>query len=57
MLDALTAAHPGALRSEVRFPPARPGHSMIGSGLWMLNAPFGLVDEAARLDAIFRRNA
>ena len=30
---------------------------MIGSGLWMLNAPFGLVDEASRLDAIFRRNA
>ena len=57
MLDALTAAHPGALRSEVRFPPARPGHSMIGSGLWMLNAPFGLVDEASRLDAIFCRNA
>lgn len=57
MLDALTTAHPDALRSEVSFPPARPGHSMIGSGMWMLNAPFGLADEAARLDAIFRRNA
>ncbi|WP_295047753.1 23S rRNA (adenine(2030)-N(6))-methyltransferase RlmJ [uncultured Paracoccus sp.] len=57
MLDALSAAHPEALRSEVSFPPARPGHSMIGSGMWLLNAPFGLADEAARLDAIFRRNA
>ncbi len=57
MLDALAAAHPGALRSEVAFPPARPGHSMTGSGMWVLNPPFGLDHEAARLDAIFRRHA
>ncbi|MGN7869807.1 Ribosomal RNA large subunit methyltransferase J [Paracoccus haematequi] len=57
MLEALTAAHPDALRSQVSFPPARPGHSMIGSGMWVLNAPYGLADEAARLDATFRAHA
>ena len=57
MLDALSAAHPDALRSEVTFPPARPGHSMVGSGMWVLNAPFGLAEEAARLEDLFHRNA
>lgn len=57
MLGLLGTAHPEALRSEVGFAPARPGHSMIGSGLWMLNAPFGLAEEAARIEAIFRRHA
>ncbi|KPQ08048.1 MAG: 23S rRNA (adenine2030-N6)-methyltransferase [Rhodobacteraceae bacterium HLUCCA12] len=49
MLGALEEAHPGALRHEMRFPPARPGHGMIGSGLFVINPPFGLEAEAARL--------
>ncbi|HPD93769.1 MAG: 23S rRNA (adenine(2030)-N(6))-methyltransferase RlmJ [Rhodobacter sp.] len=53
MLAALDAAHPGALRHEVRFPPARPGHRMVGSGLFVVNPPWGLADEAARLEALF----
>ncbi|WP_347140155.1 23S rRNA (adenine(2030)-N(6))-methyltransferase RlmJ [Paracoccus sp. SSK6] len=57
MLEALMDTHPDALRSEVAFAPARPGHSMAGSGMWVLNTPFGLADEAARIEAIFRRNA
>ncbi|WP_374303546.1 23S rRNA (adenine(2030)-N(6))-methyltransferase RlmJ [Paracoccus sp. (in: a-proteobacteria)] len=57
MLDSLMAAHPGALRSEVGFAPARPAHAMIGSGMWVLNAPFGLAEEAARIEGIFRRKA
>ena len=57
MLTALVTAYPDALRSEVSFPPARAGHSMIGSGLWVLNPPFGLDEEAARIEDIFRRNA
>lgn len=57
MLEALTQAHPVALRSEVAFAPARPGHFMVGSGMWILNAPFGLAEEAARLEALFRKNA
>lgn len=54
MLAALEAAHPGALRSEVRFPPAREGHRMQGSGLFVVNPPWGLADEAARVGALFR---
>lgn len=55
MLAALEAAHPGALRHEVRFRPARPGHGMVGSGLFVVNPPWGLADEAARLTALFQR--
>lgn len=57
MLAALAAAFPDALRSETGFPPARAGHSMIGSGMWVLNPPFGLHDEARRIEAIFRDRA
>lgn len=54
MTAALTAAaYPRALGHEVHFPPARDGHGMIGSGLFVLNAPYGLATEAARLSALF----
>lgn len=55
MLAALEAAHPGALRHEVRFPPVRPGHRMVGSGLFVINPPYGLEAEAARVSALFTR--
>ncbi len=54
MLRALQAAFPEAMTSEVGFPPARPGHGMIGSGLFVVNPPYGVVDEAARLAALFK---
>ena len=54
MLATLMRAYPQALLSELRFPPARPGHGMVGSGMWILNPPFGLADEARRLNDIFR---
>ena len=54
MVRALMAAHPDALLSEVRFPPAREGHGMIGSGMVVLNPPWGLGDEANRLAKLFR---
>lgn len=57
MADGLAAAHPGALRSEVRFPPARPGHGMVGSGMFVINPPFGLDAEADRLAALYARRA
>jgi 23S rRNA (adenine2030-N6)-methyltransferase len=58
MLAALEALGlPGALRHEVAFAPARPGHGMTGSGLFVVNAPYGLGDEAARLSALFARHA
>lgn len=55
MLRALTADHPQALVHEVTFPPAREGHRMTGSGMFIINPPFGLEDEARRLGALFRR--
>lgn len=54
MLAALQAAgFPRALRHEVGFAPVRPGHRMVGSGLFILNAPWGLEAEAARLTTLF----
>jgi 23S rRNA (adenine2030-N6)-methyltransferase len=53
MLAALMGQHEAALRHEVRFAPIRDGHRMVGSGLFILNAPYGTEDEAARLTHIF----
>ncbi|MDZ7709125.1 MAG: 23S rRNA (adenine(2030)-N(6))-methyltransferase RlmJ [Roseovarius sp.] len=53
MLTALTAAFPGALRHEVLFGPVREGHRMIGSGLFVVNPPYGIADETARLSPLF----
>ena len=53
MLKTLVKDHPDALRHEVRFPPARPGHGMVGSGLFIIRPPFGLAAEAAKLKTRF----
>ncbi|MEP4197491.1 MAG: 23S rRNA (adenine(2030)-N(6))-methyltransferase RlmJ [Aliishimia sp.] len=53
MADAIEVAHPDALRHEVSFPPARKGHGMIGSGMLVLNPPYGLAEEASKLTANF----
>lgn len=54
MLAALDGTSlPKVLRHEVRFSPARDGHGMIGSGLFVVNAPYGLEVEAARLGRRF----
>lgn len=53
MLNTLMANHPGALRHEVRFPPARKGHGMVGSGLFVINAPYGFDVEAKTLTRKF----
>lgn len=53
MLTALERAHPGALRHEVRFPPVRDGHRMVGSGMFVINPPWRLDEEAARISALF----
>ena len=52
-LDA--AAFPNVRHHEVRFPPARDGHGMLGSGMFVINAPWGLADEARRLDTLFAK--
>lgn len=54
MLAELLSDFPGALRAEVRFPPPREGHRMEGSGLFVINAPFGMAGEAARIAALFK---
>ena len=54
MLKALEAQFPEALRSEVRFPPAREGHRMEGSGMFIINPPYGLAEEAAKIEAHFK---
>lgn len=53
MLTALSDGHQGALRHEVRFPPARPGHGMIGSGLFVVNPPYGLAEAANKLTKLY----
>jgi 23S rRNA (adenine2030-N6)-methyltransferase len=54
MLAALRATFPDALTSEVRFPPAREGHRMEGSGLFIVNPPFGMAEEAKRIAALIK---
>ncbi|MFB2530825.1 23S rRNA (adenine(2030)-N(6))-methyltransferase RlmJ [Paracoccus sp. p3-h83] len=56
MTDGLRAALPDITLHEVGFAPARPGHGMIGSGLAVVNPPFGFDDQAAMLTAMFRRH-
>ncbi len=55
MLRALAEAFPEGLRHEVRFPPAREGHRMEGSGLFIVNPPYGLDQELAAMTARFVR--
>lgn len=42
MTRRLKADHAEALCHEVRFPPVRKGHRMVGSGLFVINPPWGL---------------
>lgn len=55
MLSVLETAHPDALRHEVGFAPAREGHGMIGSGMFVINPPYGLQAEAGRLSGAFKK--
>ena len=49
MLRDLERALPDGWRHEVRFPPAREGHGMVGSGLFVVNPPYGIEAEAKAL--------
>lgn len=57
MVQGLRDALPEVFVHEVRFAPARPGHGMVGSGLAVVNPPFGFEAEAAGLTTIFARHA
>lgn len=47
--------YPKAICHEVTFPPAREGHRMIGSGMFIVNAPFGIGGEMNRLSELFEQ--
>jgi len=49
----LTALSPEGLRHEVRFPRPKEGHGMVGSGLFLVNPPYGLDAELSRLSHCF----
>ena len=54
MVRALEGGFPEGLKHEVRFPPAREGHRMEGSGLFVVNPPYGLAEELAALTRRFQ---
>lgn len=54
MLSQLSESFPDALRHEVRFAPVRDGHRMIGSGMFIINPPYGIDQETARLTKLFK---
>ncbi len=54
MIQELKDALPEGFTHEVKFPPARPGHRMVGSGLFVVNAPYGFEEEAARVSNLFQ---
>lgn len=49
LAELLAGLDGDALSSEVRFAPVRPGHGLIGSGMWIANPPYGLDAAAAEL--------
>lgn len=55
MLADLTQRFPEGLRHEVHFPPVRDGHRMIGSGMFIVNAPYGTDTECADISRIFAK--
>ncbi|EYD72724.1 23S rRNA (adenine(2030)-N(6))-methyltransferase RlmJ [Limimaricola hongkongensis] len=53
MLRALERDLPEGVRHEVTFPPARAGHGMTGSGLFVVNPPYGFHAQAQWLSTRF----
>lgn len=54
MLNMLRQDHPEATVHEVRFPPARDGHRMVGSGMFIINPPYGIEGELKTLSGRFK---
>lgn len=53
MLAKMARNHPGALRHEVRFPPVREGHRMCGSGMFVVNPPWGMPEAMEEISGVF----
>jgi 23S rRNA (adenine2030-N6)-methyltransferase len=49
MLAAIRADHPDVAVFEQGFPPIRDGHRMRGTGLVVINAPYGMAEEATAI--------
>ncbi|MCK0167787.1 23S rRNA (adenine(2030)-N(6))-methyltransferase RlmJ [Jannaschia sp. S6380] len=56
MVETLGRSIPGLFRHEVRFPPARAGHGMRGSGLVVVNPPWDLERRASELSHVFEED-
>ena len=52
MLAAIRADHSDAQVFEQAFPPIRDGHRMRGTGMVVINAPYGMAEQAAALGAL-----
>lgn len=57
MVHALRSKLPALWLHEVAFAPVRPDHGMIGSGMGILNAPYGLDGAAKNLSEVFQTHA
>lgn len=44
---------PGVFCHEVSFPPVREGHRMTGSGMYVINAPYGIEAAASEITPVF----
>ena len=53
MLSHLEATFSMSVRHEVSFSPAKKNHRMTGSGLFIINPPFGLQEELSRLSSLY----
>jgi len=54
MVNLIQSAFPHALKHEVSFPPAKDGHGMIGSAMFVVNPPYGMDGAAAQIDEFFK---
>lgn len=52
MVRAMERDFPEALVSETRFPQLVPGKGIMGSGMFVVNPPWGMAEEAARIEAL-----
>lgn len=52
MTKALREDFPDSLLSETRFAQLTPGKGIMGSGMFVVNPPWGLEDEARRIEAL-----
>ena len=54
MVGALKSIFPDGFSTELAFPPARDGHRMVGTGLFVVNPPYGIAEAAAVVAQVIR---